>query len=275
MAETVTDLKDHPAVIGFNIMNEQDNERAAYPNNGQGPATANTDCFYGNCSRYADLVKGTAPDKLVGWALHDVPDFVPFASQFVSLDPTQRGRGVYMDWLSSFDYWGVNSRQVLNFSSIVGPGVAGSYANLVGSRRKPVFLTELGWPASGRDGDNAVVDSSQTQARTALTISRMVPQVYANNLFMGACYFEFSDEWWRKIGSPNDTWDPGPRQIDLPNNYLDEEGFGLYAVGRSGNRPNSDANWGTSGPVLPHDQLFSRLPMIYALKQAWSNVSNP
>lgn len=276
--KTVEDLSKHPAVIAINIMNEQDSARAAHPNAGQGPADANTDYFYSQAKKYSDMVKEAgrqegAEVKACGWGFHDSPDLVVFGQAFPTTGPK------YLEQLTSFDYWGINTYQTINLDSITGKGFRGSYADLPASMKKPILLTELGWPCTGHDTNGKLVVTEETITNTSKAITRMYDLVYNNPLYLGACYFEFSDEWWKQAGGASHTWDPttaGP--TGFPNSYWDEEGFGLYGVQRQGNRPDNDlvyitfgdnptAQFGPKGPKMPYDKLVPRTTAINALKE--------
>lgn len=264
LEETVRDLAEHPAVLGFNIFNEQDSMVDAFPNQGRGPVSENTEYFYSQAVKYADLIKSIAPDKLVGWAFHDAPDFVKFASKFPEDGPT------YMEQLSSFDYWGVNTYQTVNFDSFFSPGFEGSYANLQGASRKPVLFTEFGMPATGHEPDGALYEDAETRRATAEFVSRMYPLAFEQELLLGSYYFEFSDEWWKQ--APNDAtqWNPGDRSPSFPNGYWDEEGFGLFSISTQGRAP-TDSPWAGSGPVLPQDKLTERTEITSALRAVYLN----
>ncbi len=274
---TVEDLSQHPAVIGFNIMNEQDGADWSHPGQGSGPDNQETQYFYAQSKKYADLVKQVDSSKLCGWAFHDSPDLVIFGSQFPSSGPK------YLEQLSSFDYWGINSYQTRDFFAVVGSGARGSYGDLPESMKKPVLLTELGWPSTGHDDQGQLVDNPSTQAKTAEKVRLMFPQVYQQPLMLGACFFEFSDEWWKQPQGTDATWDPGNPEPSFPNGYWDEEGFGLYSTRRQGGRPNDDLNFitfgpdpkaafGSKGPKMPYDAYTARTPVIQALTEVFQQV---
>lgn len=274
---TVEDLSQHPAVLGFNIMNEQDGAEWSHPNVGQGPDNEDTQFFYAQSIKYAGIVKAIDNTKLCGWAFHDSPDLVIFGSQF----PTS-GRK-YLEQLSDFDYWGINTYQTKNFDAVLGPGFRGSYSDLPASMKKPVLLTELGWPATGHNQSNQLIDNSETQHATAVVVKDMYQKAFANPLIMGACYFEFSDEWWKQPGGSDSAWDPGNPNSDFPNRFGDEEGFGLFAVRRQGGRANNDRNYitfgpdpdaqfGDKGPQNPYDALIPRQEILDELKAAFQNA---
>ncbi|MBS2033977.1 hypothetical protein JST97_03265 [bacterium] len=277
---TVEDLSSHPAVIGFNIMNEQDGNEWSHPNQGAGPDDQESQFFYAQSIKYASIVKGVDNTKLCGWAFHDSPALVKFASNF----PTN-GLKYFEQLKQYFDYYGINSYQKTSLDSIGGKGQPGSYADLPDNMALPVLFTELGWPATGHDNSNQLIDTPATQAATAQTLGTVVPQVYQNKLYMGCFYFEFADEWWKQdVGLPY-TWDPGNPDGGRPNGFGDEEGFGLFSVARQGGRPNQDDNYitfgpdpkapfGPKGPKLPFDKITGRQPIIDALKAAFSAVQD-
>jgi len=273
---TVQDLSKHPAVIGFNIMNEQDGADWAHPNQGTGPDNEETRFFYAQSVKYAGIVKGIDNTKLCGWGFHDSPDLVIFGSHFPATGPK------YLEQLSNFDYWGINSYQKTSFDSVLGPGFRGSYADLPASMKKPVLLTELGWPATGHVGGQ-IADTAAFRDNTAATVKEMYKKVYENSLFLGACYFEYSDEWWKQPGGSDSAWDGGNADGGRPNGFGDEEGFGLYSVARSGGRanndkpfitfgPDPDAQFGSKGPKSPYDTITPRQSIITELKKAFNAV---
>ena len=274
--KTVEDLSKHPAVIGFNIMNEQDAARSAHPNAGAGPSTDETDYFYSQSAKYAGIVKSIDSTKLCGWGFHDSPDLVVFGKQWPASGPK------YLEQMSNFDYWGVNSYQTVNLDSLTGQGFRGSYADLPESMKKPLLLTELGWPSTGHNDQGQLYDDAQTHANTARVLTSLFNQVYSSPLYLGACYFEFCDEWWKQPNGSNSNWDPGNVSSGFPNGYADEEGFGLYSVKRGAGRSNDDlpyitfgdnptAEFGDKGPRMPYDVLTPRQPVIDALKAVFAN----
>lgn len=264
---TVEDLGQHPAVIGFNIMNEQDGAEWSHPGVGQGPDSEDTRYFYAQSVKYAGIVKGIAKDKLCGWAFHDSPDLVIFGQKFPEQGPK------YLEQLHDFDYWGVNTYQTQDFNALIGSGYRGSYADLPASMKKPVLLTELGWPATGHSGDG-LIDTPETQRKTADKIRDMYPKVFQEKIFLGACYFEFCDEWWKQPGGTDSAWDAGKANQDFPNGFWDEEGFGLFSVSRQGGRPTNDNPWDkeANGPRNPYDKITPRQPLIEELKKAFQSA---
>lgn len=227
------------------------------------------------------MVRTAAPAKLVGWAIHDAPVFVKWASATKPLDSEHLDtlldpRRTYMQQLSAaFDFYGVNTYQTASLESVVGSApMAGdqlSYGDpSIASQVKPVLLTEIGWSAAGRAdpsiASSPLVDTAATQANVAAVMRTVLPQCFSEykNMCVGMLWFEFADEWW-KSGKPAE-WNGGASAADFPNGYRDEEAFGLYARRRSGGRTNASSNWAGSGPTLPVDTLVERLPMVVAIK---------
>lgn len=275
LEETVLQLADHPAVIGFNIWNEKDAAPTSFPSNGQ--VSELTEYFYGQSAKYASIIQNNAPGKLAGWAFHDAPDFVRFASVKPEADP-------YMAQMKAagFDYWGVNSYQTDNFDSILG-NLSGSYGNLPESMSLPVLFTELGWPATGHrnpSDSNSIYEDAETRSKTAAMVGKMYPKALNSEKVLGTFYFEFQDEWWKQelVSNPSynsATWNGTPAApTTFPNGYWDEEGFGLYSTRRSGGRANNSDNRSGSGATLPVDEIIERVEITEVLTGIYKGFSD-
>ncbi|MFX1767846.1 cellulase family glycosylhydrolase [Paraburkholderia sp. A1RI-2L] len=282
--ETVDQLKNNPAVMGFDIMNEKDGATTAF-NTNNGAATAKTDFFYYQAIKYATAIKTKAPDKLVGWAIHDAPALVEWASTHKFTAGPLAGKIYFEELAKVFDYWGVNTYQINSdpnqpsLGPVLGKGPndpAGSYGKLPATMFKPVIFTEWGWPGTGRDGQGAIMDNATTRQNTANAISRTFSEAYGatynvdyKDIFAGAFFFSYSTEWW-KSGSPN-VWNATSGNqfaANWPNQYDDEEGFGLYKIGQVGKKQNGNP-WCPSGPCLPYDTLEPMSPMTDALASVY------
>jgi len=340
-------IGDHPAVIGFNIMNEQD----AQPWTTGGTCTnyASTYCtdyFWGQAKKYAATIKANAPGKLVGWAAHDSPPIPYFAANYMPLDanfpmdpndandpnayycstgantppvvtPAQLDPNLPYGAQVPFDYWGVNTYQDYYLTPVLGnqPNSAGANQYAYGQLQdpndpnsplwKPVIFTEFGWPATTNDPNGAIVytepndpnsfdpntydpnsPSNTTGANAAHTLACMMQAAYSNlysHFFLGAFYFEFSDEWY-KNGQPN-AWNGGPPDSGRPNCYDDEEGFGIYSLSPADPNGNpfssyyapepNDPNLSQQhiGPALPNDTLVTRTVLWNAIYNAFTSFS--
>ncbi|MBI2513367.1 MAG: cellulase family glycosylhydrolase [Opitutae bacterium] len=134
LQQTVSEVADHPAVLGFIIANEVDDGNV----DTYGP-TANATYWWGQVQVAAQIAKTAAPDKLVGIANHDDPGICANAANYMATCP-------------AIDFWGVNSYQPQSFASVFGgsEGFNTGYALLTGAALKPVILTEYGFPATSR-----------------------------------------------------------------------------------------------------------------------------
>ena len=278
--ETTKDLAKNPAVIGFTIMNEMIQNGASHYDDGI-TTNANTDYFYSQVKKYAAIAKKNAPDKLVGWAINDNPVMLKYANTNhptatvpadLNLDKTK----TYLENISgNIDYWGVNTYQLqaASLSIVLGSDASPTgipYGYLTGSVRKPVILTEYGWPATGHDaGDGHIYTDTTTQTNVADKITPNFTAAFGYDILEGVFYFEFSDEWWKQSGTPVYEWNgtsDAENTAAWPNGYADEEGFGLFGIQRTPPRTPTDSNWNGNGPALPVDTLIERTPMTTALK---------
>ena len=284
LQQTVAEVANHPAVLGFTIANEVDNGAV----DTYGPP-AQAAYWWGQVQGMAAIAKATAPDKLVGIANHDDPGICENASS-------------YMASCTFIDFWGVNTYQPQSFSSVFGGGSQVGYATLTGPALKPVILTEYGFPSTSRPDalePAGIYSDSATEANVAAVLDTMLPAAYAEQLNLGLCYFEFCDEWWNQSGyaiaasascpgatgpdapaggnggnftPPNVyTWYGGPIACGFPNYYWDNDGFGLYSVGvGQGRTPSQPWNSSTNAPATPLDTRTARQAVLTALSNGFS-----
>ncbi|QJE73774.1 hypothetical protein HHL28_12320 [Aerophototrophica crusticola] len=281
LAETVAQVAGHPAVMGFIIQNEWDSGVVTY-----GSDTTAVTFWWDQVEAMAQAAKAAlgTNQKLVGMAVHDDPNICGQAA-------------TYMAGCTSMDFWGVNSYQQVNFDPVFGaiPNIGPGYAGLTGAALKPVILTEWGVPATGHkvaDDPSTIYADSATEAKAATNITNVIPEASpsAQPLCLGLFYFEYCDEWWNQAGSPNIyTWYGGPAAPGFPNGFWDQDGFGLYAVGRgflsypnptNYPLPNDAPTWTvdptsmTQGPVVPLDRRMARTPTIDALTTAFASFGS-
>eukprot|EP01084_Bolivina_argentea_P149050 260465_1 len=286
----------HPAVIGFIFMNEQDGTGTSYsktktPND---TIKQQLDYYWSQCEMIATIAKTNAPNKLCGQAFHDLP-------QQWTLTNAQ-----YLNKMKNVDFWGVNTYQTSSLQSIfnknppAGPNDVEplGFNNLNISKYpyiyKPVILTEIGWPATGHKNKNqadSIYYDEKTGENTANTIKKIIPQIKSYPLCLGMCYFEYCDEWWSQAdpnGNPYPIylWYGGNFVDNFPNHYWDNEGFGLYQTGKNSNIPNRvdpnnkklgkiwPINWNTdgNGPYPYTDPITGRAPVIQALSDQFSKL---
>ena len=264
LRETIEDLANHPAVLGFTVQNEINDGADAFPNGSGGQMTADnvstgavtdrSNFYWGKVKEHTDYAKSTAPNKLIGICVHDFREIAQYASHFPTTGDT------YLEQLTGLDFVGVNTYQTVNYNSQFDNG----WGAVAGPGRKPMLFSELGFPATTREGNDpaTIHDTTESRTNTANFVDRMLPQAYSNPVSIGACYFEFSDEWWKQVentkqievnGKPVtvravDQWYGGNYEGGFPNQYWDEEGFGLYSIARYPGLENSD-------PVLVFDQM--------------------
>ena len=255
LQETVAQLGQHPAVMGFTIQNEQDGADVCYGD----PTLAAF--WWGQVEKMAAIVKSAAPDKLVGMATHDDPQIPARAASYMANCP-------------HIDFWGINTYQTESFDSVFS-----GYAGLTGVALKPVILTEYGLPATGhRDPSNpeTIYDDGSTREKTATVIGDMLSKAFQDSLGLGVYYFEFCDEWWNQPEAPNIyTWYGGPPNPGFPNGYWDNDGFGLHSVRRGGSLPNDAPIWVNNGPNSPVDVHTERTELTTVVRQAYhSNLAN-
>jgi len=295
MNETASDIGSHPAVLGFTILNELDDEPNAFPGQGDHPMPDNkSDFFHGQVVKYAQVVRSAAPGKLIGWALHDVPEWPGFASRAFPTRNTEyltTSATYFAQVASVFDYFGVNTYHSDGLIKLLGAygdhGELGAGGKAYGAPSlaadsKPVLLTEIGWPATTRsnlsDVAGPLVDDAASQGRVVEVMNRILPQAFDEykSLSLGAFYFEYSDEWWKT--PPELASDPnlaGPGHHDggsacdndgFPNKCNDEESFGLYSLAAA-----PDA-YNTTDSI---NLLVERGYMIDALAAIYNSIPEP
>lgn len=284
LKETATDVGNHPAVIGFTLFNEIDENRSAWPevNQSQPPTggvqNADSDFYYGRLKEYSATIKSVAPGKLVGWAAHDNQPFVYYGSAVPTGNP-------YFTQLTDIDFYGVNTYQSKTLEEPLLGNLPGRFGSLTGANKKPVIFTEFGWPGVGHRNENdldSLYEDATTHDKAAKVITDMVTKAFANDLVLGVYYFEFSDEWWKQPpyalfpGDPSRaaTWNGGPADPGMPNGYHDQEAFGLYstALGSGRTSPQQSPVGPDNAPVTPVDPLIPRDALIKALSDVYATI---
>ncbi|MBX3170203.1 MAG: hypothetical protein KF760_22550 [Candidatus Eremiobacteraeota bacterium] len=279
VTEVVKDVKDHPAVMGFTLFNEIDENTSAWPGVDQvnisgGVADANSDYYYGTLQNYAKIIHDlTGRDannrKLVGWAAHESRPFAHYGSTVPAGNP-------YFTQLADIDFYGVNVYQGTNFNDTLSRTQEGALGKLTGSNRKPIIMTEVGWAASGHDSNDLIYEDAETRRLAADAITRMIPQLTVDPLVIGIAYFEYSDEWWKQPPYLATEWNGigpvGGAPIDsaMPNRYHDQEAFGLFStrLGAGRTSPSQDP-YQNNRPVTPVDPYIERSELTRALIDAY------
>lgn len=293
LKETIGDLKDHPAVLGFTTQNELNDGEDAFPREGGGQMIADnpssgtqnerSDFYWGKVKEHSDYAKATAPDKLNGAVFHDFREVAQYASNF-----PQTG-GNYLERAKNLDFVGINSYQTVDYKSQFEHG----WGAITGPGKKALLFSELGFPATTRDeGDpRTIKDTQESRQATAETIARMLPQAYSDAAAIGACYFEFSDEWWKEKSNTKviyvgnapktvpaaDEWYGGQQNLGFPNKWADEEGFGLFSIARYKGLANSDpvmvkVGDNDIGPDRRFDVLTERKEITSVVKRIFNSL---
>lgn len=219
---TLTQMKDHPAVIGFTMFNEI----GGPPDFSDDPVRATH--YWRQIQKYADRGKAIAPDKLIGWAFNDD---VNFASRTVEYR---------RQYAKSVDFYGVNAFQAQQLRTTLDPWVKATQQDTA----RPIILTEFGLPATGHSdlsvfkpyvepilsqakamlaaeeqvspldiyappnvenqtwvtqlNSDSIYADSTTLANTAKAVRALLPQAFSHPVVSGVVYFEWSDEWWKQ-----------------------------------------------------------------------------
>ena len=258
---TVTQLKDHPAIIGLTMFNEQGGE-----SDFMGTSASSTH-YWSQIQKYSERAKTIAPDKLIGWAFFDN---VPFAEN------TKEKRRAYA---KSVDFYGVNMFQPQSVSPSLDPWKKERQDDAA----RPVFLTEFGIPATGHRDNSpnplAIYSDVTTVQKAAESMARMLPLVFQHPAVAGVFYFEWNDEWWKQdpllgVTTINTRQEGGEIRNYFPNGFYDEEGFGLNSIAlgdRSPTQVYTDKLWGKGGNVQV-DILTPKTSLMEAVTNAYRNA---
>jgi hypothetical protein len=253
LEEVVKDVADHPAVLGFTLVNEINDGDNAYPSATgvmradhpeEAITNAESDFYWGRMKAYSDQTKTSAPDKLVGAAFHDFREIAQYSSAVPDPGPT------YLEQLANLDFVGINTYHTGDYPDVFQKGWLG---DVPPAMRKPVIWTELGFSATTRpdiaDPITGFGDTAESRQKVADRLTEQLPRAHANSGVLGMYYFEYCDEWWKQTEDsetrPNpydpantvqvrraDRWYGGPLDGGFPNGTHDQEGFGLYSVAR-------------------------------------------
>jgi hypothetical protein len=203
------ELGAHPALIGFTIGNETDNNNTA----------PNPD-FWAWMDGLAEKVKGWAPGKLTKCAVHDVPTIID--------DMINVGKGVpHLDVIGLNSYRGTKSA---GFDTMFTDYDAKFKA--AGLPDRPFLVTEFGCPASTRQNAKPVElpDNALAQADYIEAHWRDIVRHHGLNLCSGGYLFEWSDEWWK---AGNITQHDGHSSCGVgqfPGGCPDEEWYGINSI---------------------------------------------
>ncbi len=257
---SLTQLKDHPAIIGFTMFNEQGGA-----DDFQGSGAKH---YWSQIQKYSQRAKQIAPDKLIGWAFFDNPDFAQNTVAF------------RREYAKSIDFYGMNAFQPVRVSGALDPWRMA----IQGDTARPVFMTEFGIPATGRRNNSkdplAFYADETTVKKAADAMAKVLPLVFQHPAVAGVFYFEWSDEWWKQ-DSDGSLQRLATRQegsgnfVDyFPNLWYDEEGFGLHSIAlgnRTADQVYSDAAFRNAGNTTV-DVLTERTSLMDAVTNAYKNA---
>lgn len=252
---TITQMQDHPAVLGFTLFNEVIGSADTYAN------LARARHFWEQVQKYSERAKQIAPSKLVGWAYFDDPMFAAN-----TLDYRRQ-------YAKAIDFYGINAFQTQQLATTLDPWKQSAQSDTA----RPVILTEYGMPTTVRNGDGNPPPIHSTEAsinETAKVVGQVIPQAFKHPVVAGMFYFEWSDEWWKQDGGSDIKQEGGNSNPGFPNKYWDEEGFGLYSISlgdRSGEEVYADADW-KKGSNVQVDQLTPKTELLNVLIDIYKNA---
>jgi hypothetical protein len=195
-----TELKDHPAVMGFLVGNEVN----FHEGNGTKPD------FWAAMNQIAGAVKAVAPDKLVSVAITDALD------QVQSRDAS----------MTHLDFWAI---QVYR-----GSGFGSFFADYATRSAKPLVITEFGYDAY--DAASAT-EFAEDAALPAEVMEYLLNELRDNRpVASGGCVFEYADEWW-KTGSPSTHDAPPGWSGPFVDGEANEEWWGVFRTLDNGTDP--------------------------------------
>jgi beta-galactosidase/beta-glucuronidase len=197
----VEETKDHPAIIGYLLGNEHNNEAG----NGANPL------FWQAMETIAAAVKKAAPGKLVSVPITDRIDEV------TQVDAT----------LKSIDFWSIQVYRSTTLGTF--------FEEYKTASSKPVVLTEYGYDAFDNNTGQVYPDNATYQAEV---VESMISEINSNSdVCAGGCIFEYRDEWWKSKGSIHEQDPGGFPALGMPDKVLNEEWWGIYSATKNGELP--------------------------------------
>ena len=203
--KTVTDLKDNPAILIWNIGNEQN-----YVN--------------GNNSYWYSLVQELAVRayKIEGANYH--PVCASNGNVYNIGNTSFRADDASLTYM---DLWGSNAYQ-LNFSDFFN-----TYRN---ATKKPLVITEF-----GIDAYNYQSKAEYQIVQAYIDSTNWIQISAANDICVGATVFEFTDEWWKDSNGSPFTHDFGGYPTNQhPDGYSNEEWWGVISIAPDSNNDGLD-----------------------------------
>ena len=159
----------HPGILGYMLGNE---------NVGN---DINNQKFWTNLNQISGALKSIAPNKLTFTGIVDD-----------GMKTVRAGN----NYMTSLDVWGINVFR--------GKTLGDFYSTYENASTKPVFITELGFPASTRPGGNPQVmpDNAAEVGDYAedvlVEVEKNSSQEDASDPVAGVFWFMWCDEWWKQ-----------------------------------------------------------------------------
>jgi len=199
----VTNVNNHPAVMGFGIGNELN----IYNGNG-----ANSN-FWNAMNFIGGAVKAAASTKLVGVVNAD--DAGSVANFNASM--------------TNMDVWFLQIYRGQTFGTLFS-----SYSN---ASTKPMFITEFGIDAFNNAAGQEYPNNAQIVADYFEGLWR---EILTNRpIDSGGCVFSYSDEWWKYNGGNSTNHDTGGgSNVNFPDGVDNSEWWGIYSVATNGTNLN-------------------------------------
>lgn len=202
MIAIATRYRNHPAVIGFVIGNEQNN------------MVTRSNCRYWAWLDEIDAaVKQQAPNLLTATTIVD--------DAMVTVRESVRCNA-----LTHMDVWGINSYRgtaTTGFDFLFS-----DFAGLIPD--KALLVTEFGSPSSTRVNGKFAMMPENSRLQADYLEAHWNDILTHADLCSGGYVFSWSDEWW-KNGQPNEQTPNNLAQNGaFPGQWADEEAWGLVAV---------------------------------------------
>lgn len=192
---------DHPAVIGFVIGNEKNDEYSRY-----------NPLYWKFINDVGEAVKEIAPNKLTMVGIVDDGHLTVQAAESLGL-------------VNNIDVWGINS-----YRGNVEQGFDILFVEYAKLTNKPLLITEYGTPSSTRDdGGNVIIMPDNAKPQADYIKVHFEDIIAHRNICSGGYIFEYSDEWWKNTDPNNQDPNVAPNPA-YPGGQGDEEYFGIFGI---------------------------------------------
>jgi hypothetical protein len=239
---------NHPAVMGFVIGNEQNNQ-----------VTRSNCKFWEWIDSIGARIKWYSPDKLTTTTVVD-DDFITVSEAIKCSD------------MSNLDVWGINA-----YRGRVDEGFGQLFDRYASLAEEALLITEFGCPSSTRDGaDNLIMMPENSKDQGSYLKVHWDDMMAHSAICSGGYAFSWVDEWW-KNGNLGIQDQHDARNYAFPGTYADEELFGFLAVEVDCDQIDQ---WATRRDrVLPRSIYYTMGQMFGAFSEipdvAWEPINYP